>query len=599
MTAKVLELENVLEQDRLACEIARTWTEWDSARQVWKNSVEEIIRYLYATDTTHTTNAQLPWKNKTTVPKATQIMDNLYANYTATLFPQRKWMIWEANEKDSDQVFKRDSIVNYMSWAVSQPSFKQNVYKALHDYIQTGNTLLMPEWVDERVQIDEEGRTQAGYVGPAARRINPLDLVMNPVAEEFQRSPKIIRSVLSLGEVKDMLDSMTTDENREELMKLWDYMKNIRGQATNYEGEWSQNDAIYQIAGFSSYRDYLRSNYVEILTFYGDMYDNESDSFFKNHIIIVVDRHKVIAKKPNPSYFGYPPIFHAAWRKRSNNLWGMGPLDNLIGMQYRMDHLENMKADIMDLVTYPVMKVKGFVEEFDWRPAEKIFVGEEGDVEIVAPDVNALQANLEIQNLERLMEEMSGSPKEAMGFRTPGEKTKYEVQRLENAASRLFQSKIRQFEEEVLEPLLNAMLELARRNMVGATTIKVFDDEFKVASFQTLTVEDITGVGRIKPVAASHFTEQAELIQNLTNLTNSGLWPTVQPHFSSIRLAQIVEDAFNLSKYEAVLPFVALSEQADAQKHSQSLEENVAMQTMTASGMGEDFDLDQLPPELG
>jgi hypothetical protein len=34
-----------------------------------------------------------------------------------------------------------------------------------------------------------------------------------------------------------------------------------------------------------------------------------------------------------------------------------------------------------------------------------------------------------------LMEEMAGAPKEAMGFRSPGEKTKYEVQRLESAAS--------------------------------------------------------------------------------------------------------------------------------------------------------------------
>jgi hypothetical protein len=599
MTAKVLELENILEPDRLACEISRTWIEWDTGRQVWKNAVEEITRYLYATDTTQTTNAQLPWKNKTTVPKMTQIMDNLYANYTATLFPQRRWLIWEANEKNSDSVFKRDSIVNYMTWVVSQPSFKVNIYKALHDYIQKGNTFLMPEWVDERVLIDEEGRTQAGYVGPAARRINPLDTVMNPAADEYRHSPKIIKSILSMGEVKDMLDSMSTEDNREDLMQLWDYMKNIRGQATSFEGEWQQNDAIYQMAGFTSYRDYLRSNYVEVLTFYGDLYDAESDTFLKNHIITVIDRHKIITKKPNPSYFGYPPIFHTAWRKRPDNLWGMGPLDNLVGMQYRLDHLENMKADIMDLVTYPVQKVKGFVEDFTWQPGEKIFVGEEGDVELVVPDVNALQANLELQNLERLMEEMAGSPKEAMGFRTPGEKTKYEVQRQENAASRLFQNKIRQFEEEVLEPLLNAMLELARRNMVGATTIKVFDDEFKVASFQTLTVEDITGVGRIKCVAARHFSEQAELIQNLTNLTNSGLWPTVQPHFSSIRLAQIVEDAFNLTNYEVVLPFIALSEQADAQKQMQSLEEQTAMQTMTASGIGEDFDMDQLPPEIG
>ena len=269
----------------------------------------------------------------------------------------------------------------------------------------------------------------------------------------------------------------------------------------------------------------------------------------------------------------------------------MGPLDNLIGLQYRMDHVENMKADIFDLVTYPVQKVKGFVEDYTWQPGEKIYVSEEGDVEMVVPDVQALQANFEIQNLERLMEEMAGAPREAMGFRTPGEKTKYEVQRLENASARVFQNKIKQFEEQIVEPVLNAMLELARRNLTNATTIKVFDNEFNEASFQSLSVEDITGIGRIKPIAARHFAEQADLVQNLTNLTSSGLWPTVQPHFSSIKLAKILETVFNLQDYRVVMPYIALAEQADAQKQVNALQEQVAMEAGTATGIGEDFDV--------
>jgi hypothetical protein len=135
------------------------------------------------------------------------------------------------------------------------------------------------------------------------------------------------------------------------------------------------------------------------------------------------------------------------------------------------------------------------------------------------------------------------------------------------------------------------MLELARRNLTGSTVIKVFDDEFKTASFQSLTVEDITGIGRIKPIAARHFAEQAQLVQNLTNLTGSQLWPTVQPHFSGIRLAKIVEDIFNLEDYEVVVPYIALAEQADAQKQIQSLQQQVMAENTTATGIGEDFDV--------
>lgn len=595
MTGKVLELENILTPDRLATRLTEKYMEWDALRQMWKVDKEEIRRYVYATDTSQTTNATNPWKNRTTVPKLCQIRDNLYSNYTATLFPKRKWLVWEANEEDSNSVVKRDSIVNYMSWAIEQPGFKHELDKIILDYIDFGNCFATVEWVDQRIQ--QPGYTTSGYIGPAVRRINPLDMVMNPAAEDFGSSPKFVRSLISLGELRKMLDRMTNDQNRETIEELYAYLKTIRFHAREFQGDWQQRDRLYAMDGFANFRAYLLSGYCEVLTFYGDWYDHFSDEFQQNRVITVVDRHKLITNLPNPSFFGQPPIYHVPWRKRQDNLWGMGPLDNLVGMQYRMDHVENMKADIFDLTAYPVQKVKGFVEDFVWQPGEKIFTSEEGDVELVTPEVQALNANMEIQNLANLMEEMAGAPKEAMGFRSPGEKTKYEVQRLENASARVFQNKINQFEQQMVEPLLNAMLELAQRNLSGAITIKVFDDEFKAASFQTLTVEDITGVGRIKPIAARHFAEQAELIQNLTALTGSGLWPAVQPHFSGVALAKMLENVFDLSDYHIVQPFIALAEQADAQAQAQALEEQLHQQTMTASGMNGDYDLQGPAPQ--
>jgi len=65
-------------------------------------------------------------------------------------------------------------------------------------------------------------------------------------------------------------------------------------------------------------------------------------------------------------------------------------------MQYRMDHVENMKADIWDLVTYPVQMVTGFVEDYTWQPGEKIFASDEGKVELVQPEVQIMQSNMEI-----------------------------------------------------------------------------------------------------------------------------------------------------------------------------------------------------------
>src|SRR6267154_5777369 len=169
MTGKVLELENVLSPHLLATRLTERYIEWDTLRNSWKVDKEEIRRYVYATDTSQTTNAQNPWKNRTTIPKLCQIRDNLYSNYTATLFPKRKWLVWEANERDANQIGKRDAIVNYMSWCIEQPTFKHEIDKIILDYIDFGNCFATVEWSDTRVE--QPGMTQAGYVGPSVRRI--------------------------------------------------------------------------------------------------------------------------------------------------------------------------------------------------------------------------------------------------------------------------------------------------------------------------------------------------------------------------------------------------------------------------------------------
>jgi hypothetical protein len=588
-SGRVLHLDNIIEKDQLGCTISDFYIRWCTARQVKMEEWKELRKYIFATDTTTTTNSSLPWKNKTTVPKITQIRDNLIANYISSLFPKRRWLVWEGADKESETKEKADAITSYMSYVIDQPDFKDTVRALIQDYVDYGNCFAMSDWQDDRVE--REDKIQTGYVGPIAARISPLDIVFNPVAPSVMKSPKIVRSIVSLGEVKEILERQSTnDGERETAEALFNYLNNFRHRITSHVGDISVQDEFLQVDGFESYRAYIESNYAEILTFYGDIYNPETKEFYKNYIIQVVDRHKIIRKEPNPSFFGNPGIYHAGWRLRQDNLWAMGPLDNLVGMQYRIDHIENLKADLFDLVAYPPLKIKGYVEDFEWGPFEKIITSEEGDVELMNVDSNPLNYNLEIAQLQALMEEMAGSPKEAMGFRTPGEKTAYEVQRLENAASRIFQAKITQFEEQILEPLLNDMLELAMRK-VDRASIRVMDDEFKVATFINLSADDITGSGRIKPVAARHFAEKAERVQNLTAFSQSpwGQNPSVMNHVSGLKIAELFfNDLLDLEPYGLVTPNVALTEQAEAAQLAMQHEEDVMMAQQTPSGLTPD-----------
>lgn len=594
--AKVLQLDDIILKDQLGCEIASRFQTWDDLRAGKKAEWRELYKYIYATDTRTTSNSVLPWKNTTTTPKLTQIRDNLYANYMASMFPKRKSIIWEGASQEDSVKEKADAIQAYASYMVEYQGFKDTISRLVLDYIDYGNVFATVDWLDERVETDTQVKT--GYVGPVIRRISPFDIVIDPTAPDIYRSPKIVRSITSLGDLKEYLQRLSTDDGeREAADEMFDYLRNIRLRMSSFTGELSTKDDFYRVDGFSSFRAYLESGYAEVLTFYGDLYDTESDTFYKNRIIQVVDRHKVIRNDPNPSDIGLPPIYHCGWRPRQDNLWAMGPLDNLVGMQYRLDHIENLKADFFDLLAFPPLKVKGYVEDFTWGPFEKIYTSEEGDIEPLAVPHNPLTANLELQVLEQKMEEFAGSPKEAMGFRTPGEKTAYEVQRLENAAARIFQAKIVQFEEQILEPLLNAMLELARRKM-DETVIRVIDDEFQVATFLNLTPEDISGSGRIRPVAARHFAEVAERVQNVTNLYQMLMGdPLLMQHFSSVNLAKMFEELLDLEQFKLVEPYVRLAEAAEAQQLQNQHDEETMMAIQTPSGLTPD-DFDEGPGVL-
>lgn len=580
MAGQTLDLENIVSPDLLASEIGNKWREWDTLRVKWIEEKKELRNYLYATSTQTTANAILPWSNTTTMPKLTQIRDNLHANYFATLFPQSKWMRWEADSRQDDTRAKRTVIQSYMENKTRQSDFVNTASILLDDWIQYGNCFATVQW-DQSYVTKENGEVIPQYIGPRMVRISPYDIVFNPTASDFYKTPKIVKSLLTLGEVKRMVED---DPRNKHFADVFDKMLYSRANVMGNDATFTKADGFIA-DGFSSIQHYYGSNYVEILTFYGDIYDTEREELMVDRIITVVDRAYVLSNEENPSWLGHAPIYHSGWRSRPDNLYAMGPLDNLVGMQYRIDHLENLKADVFDQIAYPMLKIRGDVEDFEFEPGGRIYIGEEGDVGYLAPDATALQADLQIQILENKMEEMAGAPKQAMGIRTPGEKTAFEVQSLQNSASRIFEHKTAHFERTFLEPILNAMLEVARRNMNVADTIRVLDDATGATLFKSITKDDITAKGKIVPVGARHFAERARRIQNLTQLYQIKLAdPTVAPHISGKALARILSE--ELGEPELFGDNIAITEQLETQQAMQEADVLNQEQLMAAQQQG-------------
>lgn len=583
MVGTVLDLRTIIQPDSLAKMIGNTYQQYNSFRIGWVEDKRELRNYVFATSTRTTTNNQLPWKNSTTIPKLCQIRDNLHANYMAALFPQAEWFKWEGSEADAEIAQTRKVIQSYIQNKVEQSNFEQTVSQLIYDYIDYGNVFATTIWVQESSVDPDTGETILGYIGPKIVRISPFDMIFNPTANEFSQTPKIIKVVKSLGEIIKDVENYPDGDAKDLASYALNRARDVRRTFAGVSPADIAKSESFLIDGFGDMKQYYGSGLVEILTLYGDLYDVESGELYQDHEITVIDRAYVLSKKPNPFWRKNGVIKHAGWRLRPDNLYAQGPLDNLVGMQYRIDHLENLKADAFDLYAFPVMKIKGYVEDFDYAPNERIYLGDEGDVEFMRPDATALSADTMIEKLEMKMEEMAGAPREAMGIRTPGEKTAYEVQNLQNAASRLFQNKISYFEDMIIDPLLNDMLELARRNLPVSDLVRFFNDKQDVVEFIKVTRDDLSASGKIKPMGANHFAQRNMIIQNLTNFANSAMGqdPAINVHMSGKRLAHVFEELFDIEQYGIVKDNIRVIEQAETQQLAQAASQSLQQQDAT------------------
>lgn len=575
MSTKVAELTVMLQQDSASQWVSYLWDKFNQQRREKIEEWKELRDYVFATDTSTTSNGRLPWKNSTTLPKLCQIRDNLHSNYLSSLFPNDDWLRWMGYSKNDSKKTKAKAIQAYMANKCREGHFRTEMSKLLYDYVDFGNSFATVIFESKYKEM-ADGSIVPDYIGPKVKRISPLDVVFNPLADTFADSFKIVRSVKTVGELK----KLAMDEPEQ---AFWKAAIERREKLQQNHGGYSIEDydkAVgYSVDGFGNLYEYYMGDFVEILEFYGDYHNHETGELQTNRIVTVVDRALMVRNEEIPSWFGRAPIYHVGWRFRQDNLWAMGPLDNLVGMQYRIDHLENLKADAMDLIVHPPLKIIGDVEEFVWGPGSEIHLDEGGDVQEISKNLNALvMADNNIQLLEDRMELYAGAPREAMGIRTPGEKTALEVQTLSNAAGRIFQEKITTFEIELLEPVLNAMLETARRNMDSSDVIRVMDDDIGVKEFMTVTREDITANGVIRPVGARHFAKQAQDLQNVIGVFSSPIGQFIAPHTSGKALTRFVDDVTGLAGYDIFRPNIAIAEQQETAALAQQAQEDTAVQ---------------------
>ena len=273
---------DVIEEQPIASEIVRNWETWNGGRAEWRSRVEENKKYVYATSTAETTNVQNSHSHTTHIPKISQIADNLLANYLSALFPHDDWLRFEGNDEQAEEFDKKQAVLAYINTKNKLNRFRAVMQELLTDWILYGNAFAGVTYEQEVHTDPETGETLPGFVGPRVYRISPDDIVFNPLATDFESAPKVIRILKTLGELeRDLEESPELGYSRDILDKVTEHREVLKQMTDTAIDKHIQ----MQFDGFSSPSLYYRSGYIEILEFYGDIYDTNTGDWLKNHVI--------------------------------------------------------------------------------------------------------------------------------------------------------------------------------------------------------------------------------------------------------------------------------------------------------------------------
>ena len=533
----------------LAGDIASYWEEWNSSRTTAMALWSEIDNYLLATDTSMLEGGD-NFDHKTHLPILSELHEDLLAIVYSTMFPHEDWLGWKGFEINAITKQLRGKVQSYIKQCHALNGFNIQMRKVIDDLVRYGNCFAQAYYKNDTADT-EEGYV-SGYSGPAVKRISPFDIVFNPTYTDFDKAPKIVRSLVSVGELVEFLESISDEDKVITPEETKSLLQRRTGGFRDYAERYKEKQYVPQ--GFGSLDEYYSSGYVELLWFYGDILDEVETEVYKKRCIVIVDKDTVVLDKQEIK----PSIFKGGWTARPDNLWSQGPLDKVVGINYMINHRENGKNDAIDKFIYPDRSYVGDVEEIydEVTGHTKYIMPEGGSVSDIRPDSTVLTL-------------------------------------IYPSVFKIQDNKVSQVEEDLLEPLVQAEMRIAKDNF--SSIIKVLEeDEEGILLTTSITEEDLSANGKLLPMGSRRFSRQLQQLQGLTQLTNTNIAQMVAPHINTYNLAKTVESLYGFDQYAFINKFASIDENLEMQEKQMMAEQEMvkssSQPTSLEMGMMEEED---------
>lgn len=555
MSGEVISQQPLEEPHQLAAFITNLWDRYQRNKDEVMDRWQEVQEYRNATDTTEISSAANLFDHNIHVPLIEKIAPQLEAIILQTLIPHENWFDFQAYDAASNNKEKRHNLKEYFKNRYHVSDQNLTLSKWVSDIVDTGNGFLQMGFTNG----GQMRGSKTGYIGPTTVRISPYDIVFDPVCTSFHDSFKIIREMITVGELYKRGEQGVFDK---------DMIKDLLSNRQNFNPQdysTRKKNAQYVPTGYRSIEEYYNSGYVEILWFYGSIFDSYNQELMEDRTVVVADSKYVVLDQATDTWDGKPYICHTGWQPRQDNLWYRGPLENLLGMNYMANHRENAKSHALDKMIHPDMFFSGDIQPlYDEETGQINYIAPEGgQVTEIGDNTQFLQFQTEVDRMVAMSLETIGLPPQFLGFRTAGEKTLGEVTALQEGAMRPFLHKLRNM-ERALEFMINSHLQLTYDNMgdVVEVGIRTADGILKTSK---LTKQDFRINGGFVARGASRFSQKQKLMTDLIQINATGLMALTQPHWSSVKTAEKVADFMELGGEGIIKPWVAMEEQMQAQ----------------------------------
>ncbi len=566
---------NIEDIDLLATRIEEMYLAWNNQRNSALLMGQEVRSMIFATDIDSTSSSNLDTKNRTHIPKLTELSDTLQSQYWDTIFGEEKFFIFNGVTPQDKQ--KAMKIEAWVRSKLETKKFRQKVGRELiADYVIYGNAFFEVDYI---VELDDFNNTT--FKGIVVRRISPLDIVFDAEASSFKEAAKIQTRRIHLADLGNLpVKYPTLNFNKKLINKI------IKNRQTGYIADWVDilHEQNIRMDGYNSNENYYKQELTTVRVYKGDIFNPKDGTVQKNRIVWTVDGIHTILNMANPISQGSDGVHHVGWRQRPDNLWGQGALDNLAGMQYRVNKVENSKADILDVCGRPITIYQGNVSLED--PANLYAAGNvieldlEAKISFESPNPIILQyGDQHIAQYFKLMEDFAGAAPEERGIRTPGEKTKAEYQGLAASRSNLFRDKSKLFETELEEALLDAF-KLTLLKYDGTDYIDIFNDVEGENELQELALEDIKALGTFTAMGSKHWDRKNKRKVELDSLIATVFKdPKYSPHVSAWELMQTINSDYELKETGIIEQYKGIKEDVAVQAVAQAEGQQIAMQT--------------------